>query len=68
MPANHPAGLTPDQRAHEIAYLLAGGVRRLFSQRAGTVAGPPAAPEKSPKSAETGLEVEPETRLSVHTG
>ena len=68
MPANHPAELTPDQRAYEIACLLAAGVRRLFSKRAGDVACLPAVLEKTPESAETGLEVPGETRLSVHTG
>jgi hypothetical protein len=68
MPANTAAALSPDQRFHEIARLLAAGVRRLFSQRTGADAAPPATPEKSPESAETGLEVQPETRLSVHTG
>jgi hypothetical protein len=68
MPPNDPAALTPDQRAHEIARLLAAGVRRLFSQRTGDVPGPRAAPEKTPESAETGLEVGRETRLSGPTG
>jgi hypothetical protein len=68
MPANDPAGLTPDERAHEIASLLAAGVRRLCSPRPGDVPAPPIAPEKSPESAETGLEVGREMRLSVHTG
>jgi hypothetical protein len=68
MPPDDPAALTPDQRAHEVARLLAAGVRRLFSQRTGDVPGPPTAPEKSPESAEIGLEVGRETRLSGPTG
>ena len=68
MPPNDPAALTPDQRAQEIARLLAAGVRRLFSQRTGDVSTPLTAPEKSQESAESGLEVGRETRLSGHTG
>ena len=68
MPSDEPAALTPDQRAHEVARLLAAGVRRLFSPRTGDVPGPPTAPEKSPESAEIGLEVSRETRLSVQRG
>jgi hypothetical protein len=68
MRPNDPAALTPDQRAHEIARLLAAGVRRLFSQHTGDVSTPLTAPEKSPESAGSGLEVGRETRLSVHTG
>jgi hypothetical protein len=68
MPANNAAALSPDQRVQEIARLLAAGVRRLFSPRPGDVPALPNAPEKSPESAETGLEVEQKMRLSVHTG
>jgi hypothetical protein len=68
MPPNDPADLTPDQRAHEVARLLAAGVRRLFSQPTGDVPAPPTVPEKSPESAEIGLEVGRETRLSGPTG
>jgi hypothetical protein len=68
MPPNDPAALTPDQRAHEVARLLAAGVRRLFSQRTGDVPGPRTAPEKSQESADSGLEVCRETRLSGPTG
>jgi hypothetical protein len=68
MPANNAAALSPDQRAHEIARLLAAGVRRLFSPRPGDFPASPNAPEKSSESAETGLEVGQEMRLTVHTG
>jgi len=68
MRSNDPTIFTSDQRAAEIARLLAAGVRRLFSQRTGDVPGPRAAPEKSQESAETGLEVGRETRLSGPTG
>src|SRR5262249_43150338 len=47
MPANTAASFTPDQRSHEIARLLAAGVRRLFSPRPGDIPAPPNAPEKS---------------------
>ena len=66
MPPNDPAALTPDQRAHEIARLLAAGVRRLFSQRNSDVPGPPMHPEKAQESGETGLEEGQKVRLSVH--
>ena len=68
MRPNDPAALTPDQRAQEIARLLAAGVRRLFSQRTGDVPDPRTAPEKPQESAESGLEVGRETRLSGPTG
>lgn len=68
MPANNAASLSPDQRAHEIARLLAEGVRRLFSPRPGDIPAPSNAPEKALESAETGLEVGPKMRLSVHNG
>jgi hypothetical protein len=68
MRPNDPAALTPDQRTAEIARLLAAGVRRLFSQHTGDISTPLTAPEKSPESAEIGLEVDRETRLSGPTG
>jgi hypothetical protein len=66
--ANNAAALSPQQRVQEIARLLAAGVRRLFSPRPGDIPDPSNAPEKSPKSAETGLEISQKMRLSVHTG
>ena len=68
MPANDPAALSAEERVQEIARLLAAGVRRLFSPRPGHIPASPNAPEKSPESAETGLEVDQKMRLSVHTG
>jgi hypothetical protein len=68
MKPNDQANLTPDQRAAEIARLLAAGVRRLFSRPANDIPGPHPDPEKSQESAESGLEVGRETRLTVHTG
>jgi hypothetical protein len=68
MPANNAASLSSEQRVQEIARLLAAGVRCLFSPRPGDIPAPPNAPEKSPESAETGLEVEQKMRLSVHNG
>ena len=68
MPPNDPAALTPDQRAQEIARLLAAGVRRLFSRPAIDIPVPHSDPEKSQESAESGLEVGRETRLSGPTG
>jgi hypothetical protein len=68
MPTNNAASLSPDERVQQIARLLAAGVRRLFTPRIGDVPDTPNAPEKSPESAETGLEVSQEMRLSAHTG
>ena len=68
MRPNDPTALTPDQRAREIARLLAAGVRRLFSRPANDIPASNPDPEKSRESSETGLEVGSETRLSVHTG
>jgi hypothetical protein len=68
MQPNDPATLSPEQRAQEIARLLAAGVRRLFSQRTCDVPATLVEPEKSPESADTGLEVQRETRLTVHSG
>jgi len=68
MKPNDPAALTPDQRAAEIARLLAVGVRRLFSRPVNDIPGPHPDPEKSQESSGTGLEVGRETRLTVHTG
>ena len=68
MKPNDPTALTPDQRAAEIARLLAVGVRRLFSRPANDISGPHPDPEKSQESAESGLEVGRETRLSGPTG
>jgi hypothetical protein len=68
MRPNDPTALTPDQRAAEIARLLAAGVRRLFSRPANDISGPHPDPQKSQESSGTGLEVGSETRLTVHTG
>jgi hypothetical protein len=68
MRPNDPTALTPDQRAEEIAHLLAAGVRRLFSRPANRIPDPHSDPEKSQESAESGLEVGSETRLSGPTG
>jgi hypothetical protein len=68
MRPNEPTELTPDQRTAEIARLLAAGVQRLFSRRADAVRAPLTASEKSQESAESGLEVGRETRLSGPTG
>ena len=68
MPTNNAASLSPEERVQEIARLLAAGVRRLFSPRPGDIPAPPNAPEKSPESAETGLEVGQKMRLTVHDG
>jgi hypothetical protein len=68
MRSNDPTIFTSDQRAAEIARLLAAGVRRLFSPRTGDVPAPRTGPENFPESAESGLEVGRETRLSGPTG
>jgi hypothetical protein len=60
--------LSPEQRRHELAAILAVGVLRLRQgrQRAGEPAAPP--PKTAPNSAAGRLEVGAETVLSVHTG
>jgi hypothetical protein len=68
MQSNDPADLSPEQRTQEIARLLGAGVRRLFSQRTDDVPATLVEPEISPESANTGLEVQRETRLTVHSG
>lgn len=68
MPSPDAVSLTPEKRAQEIARLLAAGVRRLFSPRPGNVPAPSKAPEKFPESAETGLELGPQMRLSGPMG
>jgi hypothetical protein len=66
MRPDDPSLLSAEQRSQEIARLLANGVRRLFSHPTAIDSGLRTTPEKSPQSAETGLEVDRETRLSVH--
>jgi hypothetical protein len=68
MRTNAPLLLSAEQRRYEIARLLANGVRRLCSRRSALDSGLPTAPPKTHESAETGLEVGAETRLSVHVG
>jgi len=62
-----PAELSPEQRRHELARILAQGVLRLRQRRrliGQSAAPPPIAPESSAGR----LEVSGETVLSVHTG
>jgi hypothetical protein len=68
MRPDDPTLLSADQRSREIARLLSNGVRRVFSRPAAIDSAPHNVPEKVVESAETGLEVHPEMRLSVHTG
>jgi hypothetical protein len=66
MRPDDPSLLSAEQRSQEIARLLANVVRRLFARPSAVDPAPLTAPEKSPQSSETGLEVLGETRLSVH--
>jgi len=59
--SSKPAEITPAQRRDEIVAILATGLVRLI--RAGQPPG-----EKLSESAETGLELSAETRLSVPAG
>jgi hypothetical protein len=65
MRPDDPALLSPEDRCHEIARLLAAGVRRLLPLPA---PGPDSAPAESPESCQNGLEVGADPRLTVHTG
>jgi hypothetical protein len=68
-PPDDPGLLTPELRRRELARLLAAGLRRLRPRPADPAFSPEhPAPENLPESRATGLEVLPETRLSVHTG
>jgi hypothetical protein len=58
--------LSPDERFHELARLLAIGVRRHFATRAKLASSPGA--ENCQKSERDGLEVPDETVLSVYGG
>ena len=60
-----PADLTPEQRLHEIAAILARGVLRLQKRRILSPAEPLSEISKSPA---TGLELPRESRLSGSTG
>jgi len=62
-----PADMTPEQRRHELARILAQGVLRLRQRRRliGQAAAPPTT---TPESSAGRLEVLGETVLSVHTG
>jgi len=62
-PVDHPAELSPDERRHELARILAAGLLRLRSRP--RLAEPPYAP---PKNLAPGLEVPRKTVLSVHPG
>lgn len=57
--------LSPDERFHEVAAILAAGVRRLRERAA---LGTGEDQKNLPKSPPAGLEVPAETRLSVRVG
>jgi len=58
-----PAELSPDERRHELARILAAGLLRLRSRRQRVDQ-----PESALESTADGLEVSRETVLSVHAG
>lgn len=62
-----PADMTPEQRRHELARILAQGVLRL-QQRRRLIGNAAAPPTTTPESSAEGLEVSAETVLSVHSG
>ena len=64
-----PEHLTPEQRAHEVARILAAGLLRLV-RNATAVAdlGLHAATKNPPESSQVCLEVVPFPRLTVHNG
>ena len=63
MPSHDSASLSPDQRAQQIAILLATGLRRLLVRSA-----IPADPKNPPELSPNGLELLPDMRLSGHAG
>jgi hypothetical protein len=68
MRPDDPALLSPEDRCHEIARLLAAGVRRLLPYPTSPAPGPDSAPAESQESCQNGLEVGGDSRLTVHTG
>ena len=61
--------LTPEQRFQQIAGLLARGLLRLQSRPAGSPSsGEHPSPKNPPDSGPGGLELSPQTVLSVHKG
>ncbi len=65
-PIDDPTFLTPDERLSEVAGIFAAGVLRLRASSSLPAADP--APEISPESWPTCLEVPAKTVLSVHLG
>jgi hypothetical protein len=65
MPADDPLLLSPDDRRHELAKVLARGLRRLLRPRACDPESPQVLPKNLSESGEVFLEVPAETRLSV---
>jgi hypothetical protein len=68
MRADDPGSLSPEKRFRELARLLATGLLRLRPAGAVPAVGGHPAPKNLPEKSPNGLEVCPETRLSVHTG
>jgi len=62
------AELTPHDRLHEVARLLAVGVRRLLTPARDTSGTPPHVPASALESGRVCLEVSVEVPLSVHPG
>jgi hypothetical protein len=62
-----PAQLTPEQRFHELARLLAVGLRRLLS-RPSVADSASLQPQQTQKTTSNWLDLSADLRLSVHTG
>jgi hypothetical protein len=64
-PDPDPLSLSPEQRPHELARILARGLLRLRERH---ISGQASDPGNCEKTGQNCLEVGPEKRLSVHTG
>ncbi|QEL20630.1 hypothetical protein [Limnoglobus roseus] len=62
-----PAFLTPDDRRHELAAILARGLIRL-RDKAALTPGQTSATQIVPESSDSAVAVPPDTWLTVHTG
>lgn len=68
MPSNPQPQLTPEERRHRIAVLLATGLVRLGMALNAPVSSPPPTPEKLPKSVTNRLADSGETSVTVSAG
>jgi len=67
-PDDHSTSLSPEQRRHAVAAILAGGLLRLSPRRQSPDTRAPNKPKNLEHSQRDCLEVAPDLRLSVHNG